>query len=194
MPPGDSGEPPSRLRARPPSSQKRQSMDARQQGRAWACGATWLQLALEATEVQVRRLAEEKAAADAARASALEAVAASEAEVAASRAQREGAERRAGAAAEAAADAADAADARARAAKEEARAAARQRAQREAALETTRVELGQARARAEGPEGEMVVVLRAMEVQKQTAQRNMAQLSRLCSDWRQQGTVPEGDE
>ena len=37
-------------------------------------------------------------------------------------------------------------------------------------------------------------ITKDFSLQKQTAQRNMAQLSRLCSDWRQQGTVPEGDE
>ena len=35
-------------------------------------------------------------------------------------------------------------------------------------------------------EGEMRLVLRAMEQQKQSAQRNMSQLSRICTEWQQQ--------
>jgi len=71
-------------------------------------------------------------------------------------------------------------------AEEEARREARERERQATAHEATREELAAAKAEVERVEGEMRLVLRAMEQQKQSAQRNMSQLSRLCTEWQQQ--------
>ena len=76
-------------------------------------------------------------------------------------------------------------EARARVAEEEARREARERERQISAHEATRGELAGARAEVERVEGEMRLVLRAMEQQKQAAQRNMSQLSRMCTEWQQ---------
>ena len=84
-----------------------------------------------------------------------------------------------------AASRADALERGARDAAEEAGRLREQLARLEGALDEATADAARARAEREKVEGEMRLVLKAMDAQKEAAHRNLSQLSRIYDDWNQ---------